>query len=90
MSDQGVPITDRCIRLYFNQDLPQAETTLRLSVRDNVQISPRHLRRRLAQRVHFSDPAEINFISNQVRGPGCLRGYRMMHEKCRLAGLCVT
>lgn len=81
--------------MYFSQDLTRAEIALCLSVRDGIQISPCHLRRRLARlqlhRQRLSDPAEIvNFISNQIRGPGRLHGYQMMHERCRLAGLRVT
>ncbi|XP_055045258.2 uncharacterized protein [Misgurnus anguillicaudatus] len=88
-------IIDQRIRMYYNQGLTQAEIALCLSVRDGFQISPRHLRRRLARlqlyRRRLSDAAEIvNFISNQIRGPGRLHGYRMMHERCRLAGLRVT
>ncbi len=54
--------TDRRVRLYCNQGLTQAETALRLSIRDNIQISTRHLRRRRAwlklyRRSHFSDAA---------------------------------
>ncbi len=54
--------TDQRIRLYFNQGVTQAEPSLCLSVRDNIQISTRHLRRRQARlklyrRSHLSDAA---------------------------------
>ncbi len=42
MSHNGISI-DQCIRLYFNQGLTQTEIAPCLSVRDNVQISARHL-----------------------------------------------
>lgn len=60
VSDQG-PINDQHIRLRFNQGLTEAE------MRDNIQFSPHHLRRRRAQlqlhgQVHFSDPPESCFL----------------------------
>ncbi len=47
MSHYRVSI-DQCIRLYVSQGLTEAETALCLSVRRNIQISTRHLRRRRA------------------------------------------
>ncbi len=51
---------DQCIRPYFSQGLTQAETALRLSVRDNIQISTRHKEKTSPadhRQSHFSDAA---------------------------------
>ncbi|KAL2096354.1 hypothetical protein ACEWY4_008502 [Coilia grayii] len=86
---------DRLIRQYFDQGLTQAEIALSLLIRDNIKISPRHLRRRLARlrlyRQRYSDPAEVvDFICKLMNGPGRLHGYRMMHARCLLAGFRVS
>lgn len=53
-SDQRVPIFEH-ISLYFSRGLIQAEIEFCLSVRDNIQISPHHLKRRLA-RLQLNEP----------------------------------
>ncbi len=61
MSHNGESI-DQHIRLYVHQGLIQAEIALCLSAKDNIQISSRYLRGRLARvklyrQSHFSDAA---------------------------------
>ena len=67
----------------FNQVLTQAEIALCLAITDNIHISVRNLKRRLArlqlyQRCNLSEPnVVVNYIADQLRGPGYLHGYRM-------------
>lgn len=70
--------------------------TLCLAVRYNIHIGVRHLRRLLARLQVYqwrglTEPDVIvNYIAEQLRGRGCLHGYRMMGERCRSAGLRAT
>lgn len=67
-----------------------------LSLINNVQISHCHLRSRLVRlqmcrRLQFSDPViAVNFISDQMKGPGRVHCFRMMHYRGTLEGQHVT
>ena len=95
MSEEQEQENDR-ITYLFNQGLTHAEIATCLAITDNVHISVRHLKRRLARlqlyrRRNLTDPEVVfNYIADQLRGPGRLHGYRMMTERCRAAGLRVT
>ncbi len=60
---------DRHIRLYFSQGPTQAETVLCLSVRDNIQISTHHLRRRLARLKLYRSSHFIDTACSDLDGP---------------------
>lgn len=87
---------DHRVTYLFNLGLTQAEIALCLAITDDIHISVRHLRRLLARlqlyrRRNLTEPdALVNYIADQLRGPGRLHGYRMMTERCRSAGLRVT
>ncbi len=70
MSHNRVSI-DQSSRLHFSQRPTQAETALCLSVRENIQISTCHLRRRRARlklyrRSHVKDAAGSDLGAKSV------------------------
>ncbi|KAJ8316935.1 hypothetical protein KUTeg_005653 [Tegillarca granosa] len=83
MADQrNIKNIDSLIYLYFNFGLIYDDIAFVLAENHGIEISTRHLKRRLS---HLEDV--VDFIKEEVKGPGLLHGYRIMFEKCRDRGL---
>jgi len=87
---------DERISHYYRRGYTQAEIRASLSIKDDVWISERQLKRHLRRlglfrRKFCSDIAAVAiFIASELETYGQLHGYRMMHLKCRKAGLTVS
>lgn len=82
--------------LYFHMGFSHLQILCALAVNHRVVISLRTLKRSLSRqnlfrRKHYTDLIELAlFIYDQLRGSGCMHGYRWMHQKCLHYGMTVS
>ena len=85
---------DALVMMYFDLGMTQAEIAFTLAAKHGLVLSTRQLRRDLVRlkcrRRSYDDIGEvIVHIQEELRGSGQLKGYRMMTETCRDAGVSV-
>ena len=82
--------------LYFHMGFSYKEILCALAVNHRIVISLRSLKRLLSRqnlfrRKNYTDVLEVAiFIYQQLRGSGCMHGYRWMHRKCLQSGMTVS
>lgn len=87
---------DSAAELYFRLGFSYKEILCALAVNHRIVISLRTLKRLLSgqhlfRRKHYTDIYEVAiFINEQLRGSGCMHGYRWMHRKCLHSGMTVS
>ncbi|KAL3855944.1 hypothetical protein ACJMK2_015141 [Sinanodonta woodiana] len=85
--------TRHLIELYFYMGFTYDEIAMILSIKHNMTISVRHLKRKLHElnlirRKGYSDlDTVLSFIEYQLTTSGQMHGYRWMYQKCLLYGL---
>jgi hypothetical protein len=88
-------IRDDLVRQYFSLGFKQNEILTILAHSHGIIVSKRHLQRllqgqQLFRRINFTDINDVvAFISAQLEQSGQRLGYRLMHQRCLLAGLTV-
>ncbi|KAJ8302230.1 hypothetical protein KUTeg_021217 [Tegillarca granosa] len=92
MADQrNIKKIDSLINLYFNFGLIYDDIVFVLAENHGIKISTRHLKRRLSRlnlrRRQYSLEDVVDFIKEEVKGPGLLHGYWILFAKCRDRGL---
>lgn len=87
---------DSLISAYYHIGFRQHEIVTALDLQHGFQMTQRHLRRilrrlNLYRKEHKSDvEAVAEFITKQISGSGKQNGYRIMHQKCIMAGYVVS
>ncbi|KAL3866206.1 hypothetical protein ACJMK2_043528 [Sinanodonta woodiana] len=85
--------TRHLVELYFYMDFTYDEIAMILSIKHNMTISVRHLKRKLhelnlTRRKGYSDlDTVLSFIEYPLTASGQMHGYRWMCQKCLLNGL---
>lgn len=82
------------ITFYFELGMSYKDIVRSLSLKHGYVISEKHLKRMLKFnglcRRKFAGLNEVlEFIIDQLNGPGRLHGYRWMHQKCLETGILV-
>ncbi|KAF3834382.1 hypothetical protein F7725_025586 [Dissostichus mawsoni] len=80
------------ISFYFHLGMNYNDILQSLAVKHSVIISKRHLIRLLKmhglKRKQYADIGQVvDFIKQELEGPGRLHGYRWMHAKCLQSGI---
>ncbi|KAJ8023929.1 hypothetical protein HOLleu_36508 [Holothuria leucospilota] len=87
---------EELIRKYFRLGLSNLEIRSMLAIYYRLLISERHLKRLMSHmnlfRRNNRTPliSVLNFIEEEIQGPGQLHGYRWTHHRCRRNGLSVS
>ena len=82
--------------IYFHMGFSYKEILCSLAVNHGIIISLRTLKRLLSRqnlfrRKQYTDIIDVAlFIYKQLRGSGCMHGYRWMHQKCVQKGMTIS
>ncbi|KAK3589641.1 hypothetical protein CHS0354_015138 [Potamilus streckersoni] len=85
--------TRHLIKLYFYMGFTYDEITMILSMKHNINISVRHLKRKLRElyltrRTGYSDlDTVLSFLEYQLTISGQMHGYRWTYQNCIINGL---